>query len=365
TAAAAALEGHRAAARVGLGGSTGYLAVTAGYHLLLQGDLARVDQLVREVLAGRPVGSPGVQTRVLAVMLAVRRDDLDLAARHWSALEHDCPAWRERPGLRAPTAAAELLLARGRPAEALTVLESTLGINGAADPAYGDTMLVRAAGAAADIAERIEPSGDVAAAQAGLERVVEARRRLGPPFAGAGANRFDRAQQAFFHAERARLAGEPLRSVECWRRAVGATADAGCAYLRVEARYRLAESLWHAGRRVDGAVELRGAHREATAMGALALARAMEALARPARVDLGDPQPPRVTAASPRELAALTAREREVLGHLLAGRSYAEIARELLISQKTVSVHVSNLLHKTGTPNRTAAAIWARDHGVG
>ena len=60
----------------------------------------------------------------------------------------------------------------------------------------------------------------------------------------------------------------------------------------------------------------------------------------------------------------LTEREREILGHLVAGRTYAEIAKALVISEKTVSVHVSNLLRKTGTSSRVEAAAWARRSGA-
>ncbi|WSY28146.1 helix-turn-helix transcriptional regulator [Kribbella sp. NBC_00889] len=58
-------------------------------------------------------------------------------------------------------------------------------------------------------------------------------------------------------------------------------------------------------------------------------------------------------------LAALTGREREVLTFLVAGRSNSEIAKDLFISDKTVSVHVSNILRKTGTTSRVAAAALA------
>jgi DNA-binding NarL/FixJ family response regulator len=44
----------------------------------------------------------------------------------------------------------------------------------------------------------------------------------------------------------------------------------------------------------------------------------------------------------------------------VAGRTYGEIARELVLSEKTVSVHVSHLLHKTGTTNRVELAQLAR-----
>jgi DNA-binding CsgD family transcriptional regulator len=60
------------------------------------------------------------------------------------------------------------------------------------------------------------------------------------------------------------------------------------------------------------------------------------------------PQPSADFAALP----GLTVREREVLAHVVAGRTYAEIAREMVISEKTVSSHISNLLRKTGTANR-------------
>jgi DNA-binding CsgD family transcriptional regulator len=55
----------------------------------------------------------------------------------------------------------------------------------------------------------------------------------------------------------------------------------------------------------------------------------------------------------------LTAREEEVLAHVAAGRTYREIARALVVSEKTVSTHVSHLLAKTGTANRVDLARWA------
>jgi predicted ATPase/DNA-binding NarL/FixJ family response regulator len=55
----------------------------------------------------------------------------------------------------------------------------------------------------------------------------------------------------------------------------------------------------------------------------------------------------------------LTERESEVLGLLVRGASDAEIARQLVISVRTANRHVSNILSKTGAPNRTAAAAIA------
>ncbi len=60
-----------------------------------------------------------------------------------------------------------------------------------------------------------------------------------------------------------------------------------------------------------------------------------------------------------REGPELTAREREVIGCLAEGMSNKQIASALGISVRTVTVHVSNLLRKTGAASRTEAALWA------
>ena len=60
----------------------------------------------------------------------------------------------------------------------------------------------------------------------------------------------------------------------------------------------------------------------------------------------------------------LTAREREILGHVAEGRSNGEIAKVLFISAKTVSVHVSNILGKLDAAGRTEAAAIARRRGL-
>nr|WP_202446946.1 response regulator transcription factor [Streptomyces sp. SID5468] len=62
---------------------------------------------------------------------------------------------------------------------------------------------------------------------------------------------------------------------------------------------------------------------------------------------------------------ALTDREREVLGLIADGRSNREIARALVLSEKTVKTHVSNILMKLDLADRTQAALWAVRHGVG
>ncbi|MEU5995502.1 AAA family ATPase [Spirillospora sp. NPDC047418] len=60
----------------------------------------------------------------------------------------------------------------------------------------------------------------------------------------------------------------------------------------------------------------------------------------------------------------LTARESEVMRLLARGRSNREIAEELVISPKTASVHVSNILAKLGVASRGEAVAAARDRGL-
>lgn len=61
--------------------------------------------------------------------------------------------------------------------------------------------------------------------------------------------------------------------------------------------------------------------------------------------------------------AALSARERQVLGLIAEGLSNADIAAQLQISDKTVRNHASNVFDKLGVWSRAQAIVFARDHG--
>jgi NarL family two-component system response regulator LiaR len=60
----------------------------------------------------------------------------------------------------------------------------------------------------------------------------------------------------------------------------------------------------------------------------------------------------------------LTGREQEVLGLIARGMNNREIAEKMVISEKTVKTHVSNILGKLGLEDRTQAAIWALKHNL-
>ena len=62
--------------------------------------------------------------------------------------------------------------------------------------------------------------------------------------------------------------------------------------------------------------------------------------------------------------AGLTDRELEVLSLVAAGRTNRQIAGELVISERTVDRHVSNIFAKLGVPSRAAATAYAYEHSL-
>ncbi|MFF5128219.1 response regulator transcription factor [Streptomyces syringium] len=63
--------------------------------------------------------------------------------------------------------------------------------------------------------------------------------------------------------------------------------------------------------------------------------------------------------AIPPTLALLSEREREVLGHLADGHTYAAIARRMGVSAHTVDTYLRRIRGKTGINNRTQLAVLA------
>jgi DNA-binding CsgD family transcriptional regulator len=128
--------------------------------------------------------------------------------------------------------------------------------------------------------------------------------------------------------------------------------------------YEFAYAKWREGEtllatqssRMRATEALREAHCTAIDLGAARLAAEVERLATRARVDLEAPAPPTPSGVSAAAELGLTPREAEVLALLGRGRTNREIAAELFISEKTASVHVSNILRKLRVGSRFEAA---------
>ena len=64
------------------------------------------------------------------------------------------------------------------------------------------------------------------------------------------------------------------------------------------------------------------------------------------------------------EKSRLTNREVEILSHVALGKTNQEIADELVLSERTVRTHITNILAKLQLTNRTQAALYALREGI-
>jgi DNA-binding CsgD family transcriptional regulator len=170
-----------------------------------------------------------------------------------------------------------------------------------------------------------------------------------------------RAWVARLEAEAARLRwlvdDDPPAAAELiglWERAAAAF-DYGNAVQALRCRARLTGLLRAVGRHADAADLADQVGAVATRLRARPLLEEIAPSLEPLRRQRRD---------SATGLSALTDREQEVLRLVVSGQSNRQIGRRLYISEKTVSVHVSNILAKLGVRSRTEAAALARQQDL-
>ncbi|MEV0159537.1 helix-turn-helix transcriptional regulator [Nonomuraea fuscirosea] len=187
-----------------------------------------------------------------------------------------------------------------------------------------------------------------------LRALAHATLKAGPAGEGGYVGPEGRAWELRVEAEWHRVHGR--LDVPLWRRVVE-TFDVASVYEAARGRWRLAEALLAAGDREAAQAEWELARETAGKLRAVPLENALLEFGRRARFGGGG-------SGGGAGDAGLTAREVEVLRLVAEGLTNREIAQRLFIAQKTVSVHVSNILGKLTVSTRTQAAAAARRRGL-
>jgi DNA-binding CsgD family transcriptional regulator len=337
-----------------------------------RGQVATARMRIRFALGANPGPLAELGTRVDACRLATLTGSLEEAKQHQARADElaggpiDIGSWASTWG--AEVVRAQLLLATGHPWAAFEQCRSGLGQVTWAFT-MGEWLLPLAAAALADMKETSPQSNssgpNVEDLVSQLERdfplpPVGSARSSPIPLDGSLSNpgyaREIRGFDAWYAAELARAKRSP-DAADVWERAAVRLDEAGLPWEAAYAWMRLGEArlLGERPDRKAAAAALRGAVERAAPLEARPVLEKVEALARSARIDVSVVPEPKDDGGPP----GLTRREREILEHVVAGRTYAEIAKALVVSEKTVSSHISNMLRKTGTSNRHELAAQA------
>ena len=337
----------------------GGLLVNTASTLQLLGDWDQANRVATDTLQqGVPQAFAGYLHLVIADVAAARGDRA-AAEASYEAAERIAPlrgdAWFEGT---LGASRAELALWSGEPAAALTVVAATLPT---LDKPDYDELAARlcAVGrrAVADQAERARLLPDQAGPDEQLVKQLDAREQQCRDGAARAATPAIDAYLLQSTAETSRHDGR--HDHEQWAKVAAAWQALGQPYPRAYALWREAEALVaDRAKRKAGAVVA-----EATAvaddLNAAPLKRELQALAGRATLSVEAPTQAKPAPTSTAQRLGLTAREQEVLPLVASGRTNRQIARALFISEKTVSVHVSNIMMKLGASNRGEAAAAA------
>jgi DNA-binding CsgD family transcriptional regulator/tetratricopeptide (TPR) repeat protein len=347
------------------------LRAIRGLAAFLLGRWAEADEWIAGALEGEAVGSPGVMAHGAQALLDLGRGRLDSAERHLEIVLLMCQSltataygWTDLY-----SSIALLSIARGRPSEAIESVRESLARS--AQPERDVHMRVShrlAIRAAADLAEVARPLGDSSGLEQALAiaREFDARLDHHAQLVGAlpgGGDPHLVLDVALAKAELSRASGRS--SADTWATAAAAAVELEHAQEAAYSRFRQAEALLLArGSRAAAQAAAAEAYRISADLGANPLQRDVQQLAARSRLELTSP--PEASDESSGTGAVrhgipfrLTRREQDVLERLTVGRTNREIATDLFISEKTASVHVSNIKSKLGANGRAEIAAIA------
>ena len=367
-----ALEGITAAGRVGLDRLTGaMLRATAGHALYRLGRWVEAEAILSEGLRIDPQGDQAISLRKDRGRLRAGLGDFEGAAADLVAAQDLAKRAHRVDSLPAlAAAAAELAIWEGRLSDARKAVSDGLSL-------LADTDEVLAIPALCALGLRIEADANLMArgrdARVDTDRSVRNGARLIAQARSVGAAvRKDelaasaRAEISLCDAELGRLEG--ASNAEAWALIASAWDALAMPYPAAYARFREAEALLTRRASRGGAVgRLLSAREAAEALGARPLLDSIDALARRARVDFEEAAGRRRAeqeAPTPGRALGLTARETDVLALVATGRTNRQIAAELFVTEKTVGVHMTNILGKLGVRGRLDAAAIAEQAGI-
>lgn len=319
----------------GLAAFSGRCSLHTGQVLTMQGHWVQAD---REFAAARArfersgvMGAAGSAERERGDLFR-RRGEPELAeAAYLAAAEHGCDP---QPGL------ALLWLSRGQQEAASAAIERCLS----------ETMLpAQRIGLLPSAIEAVLALGHGEEAEHLLTELDDLAGMTGcAPVVAAAAHGHARVELA---------RDDPGGALPYARKALQVWDAVGCPFEVAQSRLTLARALAGLGDHQSCRGELEAARSAFAALGAGPSVTEAESLRRSLLQDHPD-------LPAPQSPDGLTARELEVLHLVAAGRSNRQIAAELVISEKTVARHLSNIFTKIDVGSRTSAAAYAFEHGL-
>ena len=320
------------------------------HGLMNAGRLDEADELLTTVLAETPMAGDSGEALYARVRLLLMRGEAAAALPLERQRMSDIDGLASTPNSDWVLLHVQVLLANGLPGEALRRVRNWLPLFADSDCAPVRGTMAHAAYLAVEAARRGGLPGTAA--------VTEETDRLLGLMEGALDFPSQCSYLGYSVPAATALRGELHEpSADLWRTAYAAAGHVG-AGLALPVRLRLLGALLAERERDEVRTALPELLAEARAQGAMGIADESLKLARRHRIPVpaGDGSSDR-----PSKLDMLTAREREVLDVLATGATNKAIGEQLFISDKTVAVHVSNLMTKLGVTNRTEAAAVARD----
>jgi DNA-binding CsgD family transcriptional regulator len=363
-AARAVAEEGRGEAR-GMGRTSRWLELAAAEYAFLAGDWARSEDLLPET-GRRSMGFTYVNETLRRIELALGKGDHDRARTLIEDIADMADSSRE-PQWIGPAAVqrAELERRAGDLDAARRAIDAGLDRIEYCSEDVARISLLAAMGVRveADAALRARDLADADAERLARRRTEDLLLRL--EAIASDARPVEAANLRTAQADAGRVNGMEDPS------AYGAAADAwtalGRPYAAADARWRQAEALLARADREAAAAVAREVVEAARGIGATWLASEVEGFAARARLRLDAPDAdaePAPAADADEDPFGLTARERQVLELLAAGRTNREIGQTLFMAEKTASVHVSRILAKLDVRTRTEAAAVAHRLGL-